>query len=49
MLISLGIISPEMFKLQKFTLDPEKINDLLKATNSTIEELENLFKYYNLR
>ncbi len=49
MLISLGIISPEMFKLQKFTIDPEKINDLLKETNSTIEELEHLFKYYNLR
>lgn len=49
MLISLGIISPEMFRLQKFSLDPEKIDDLIKDTNTTIEELENLFTYYNLR
>lgn len=48
-LISLGIISPEMFRLQKFSLEPEKIDDLIKNTDTTMEELEILFKYYNLR
>jgi len=49
MLISLGIINPEMFRLQKFSLDPQKIDDLIKDTDTTIQELEILFKYYDLR
>ena len=38
-----------MFRLQKFSLEPEKIDDLIKNTDTTMEELEILFKYYNLR
>lgn len=49
MLISLGIIDSEIFQLQQFSLDSEKINKLMKNTDTTMEELELLFKYYNLR
>jgi len=48
-LISLGIISPEMFKLYRFKIDEEKIADLIKNTNCTKDELVELFKYYDLR
>lgn len=48
-LISLGIISPKMFKLYNFSIEPEKIDDLIKNTDYTREELTNLFNYYNLR
>jgi hypothetical protein len=49
MLISLGIISPEMFKTNKFSIDPEKIDDLIRNTDSTRDELVSLFSHYNLR
>ena len=49
MLISLGIISPEMFRLYNFSLSQDKIDALIKATNYTKEELKGIFNYYNLR
>jgi len=49
MLISLGIISSEMFKTNKFSIDPEKIDDLIRNTNNTRDELASLFSHYNLR
>ena len=49
MLISLGIISPSMFKLYKFSISEEQIDDLTKNTDTTREEIANLFTYYNLR
>ncbi|MEI6773629.1 MAG: hypothetical protein WCL18_02115 [bacterium] len=49
MLISLGIISPSMFKLYKFSISEEQIDDLTKNTDTTREEIAHLFAYYNLR
>lgn len=49
MLISLGIISPDMFKLYKFSLSEDKIDTLIKNTDYTKGELVQIFKHYNLR
>jgi hypothetical protein len=49
MLISLGIISPEMFKLNKFSINQDEIDNLTLSTESTQDEVLNLFRYYNLR
>jgi len=48
-LISLGIISPEIFRLNRMSITPEKIYDLIQNTDNTKEELIKIFKQYELR
>lgn len=47
--MALGIISPQMFKLYNFSISPEKIDNLIKNSDYTRDELASLFKQYNLR